>query len=637
MDREEEKEKVREATDLAALIGETVVLRPRGQELWGCCPFHHEKSPSFHVRPQLGTWKCFGCGKGGDCFTFVMERDNVDFRDALRVLAARAGIELTQDVEYDRKRGSTSKRARLREAVAAAEEFFRLQLTRVRGEGPDRARAYLAGRGMGLDVARSWGLGYAPGNGALVAELTRRGFTRRELVDARLAVERGGRLRDFFYDRVMIPIRDDAGHTVAFGGRILQGEGPKYVNSPDSALYHKSKTVFALDRAKSHITATSEAIVVEGYFDAIAMHRAGFENAVAPCGTAFPVTQLTAIAKFLPQTDTKLARGRVVFFQDADDAGLKASERALQHVSATTAALYRVVLPEAKDPDEYLRDHSADELRAVLDAPVPLARFVVDRHIERFDTSSPEGRAVALADVAQAMGPLKGTSLADDYVQYVAGRLMVDVSTVKGALAQVRWVAPRVFDEDDEGEEAPSPALCQPALADGPGFGAGAPAVPAPRPSLLPDDARMVRVEHEVLSLIASNVDAAREAADRVAGIVWADPRDEAMAWALLSTPEGTTPLQALSAAEAVVPEAAEIIADGDVALMDETDEGRALSILLDDLEIRSLRRQIDQGRGRLKVADAAADPDGFNDLFTSLTDLQRRLQELESRIRTIA
>ena len=377
--------------------------------------------------------------------------------------------------------------------------------------------------------------------------------------------------------------------------------------------------------------------MVEGYFDAIAMHRAGFENAVAPCGTAFPVTQLTAIAKFLPQTDTKLARGRVVFFQDADDAGLKASERALQHVSATTAALYRVVLPEAKDPDEYLRDHSADELRAVLDAPVPLARFVVDRHIERFDTSSPEGRAVALADVAQAMGPLKGTSLADDYVQYVAGRLMVDVSTVKGALAQVRWVAPRVFDEDDEGEEAPSPALRQPTLADGPGFGAGAPAVPVPRPSLLPDDARMVRVEHEVLSLIASNVDAAREVADRVAGIVWADPRDEAMAWALLSTPEGTTPLQALSAAEAVVPEAAEIIADGDVALMDETDEGRALSILLDDLEIRSLRRQIDQGRGRLKVADAAADPDGFNDLFTSLTDLQRRLQELESRIRTIA
>lgn len=637
MDREEEKEKVREAIDLAALIGETVVLRPRGQELWGCCPFHHEKSPSFHVRPQLGTWKCFGCGKGGDCFTFVMERDNVDFRDALRTLANRAGIELTQDVEYDRKRGSTSKRARLREAVAAAEEFFHLQLTRVRGEGPDRARAYLAGRGMGLDVARAWGLGYAPGSGALVAELTRRGFTPRELVDARLAVERGGRLRDFFYDRVMIPIRDDAGHTVAFGGRILQGEGPKYVNSPDSALYHKSKTVFALDRAKSHITARSEAIVVEGYFDAIAMHRAGFENAVAPCGTAFPLAQLAAIAKFLPQTDTKLARGRVVFFQDADDAGLKASERALQHVSATTAALYRAVLPEAKDPDEYLREHSAEELRAVLDAPVPLARFVVDRHIERFDTSSPEGRAVALADVAQAMGPLKGTSLADDYVQYVAGRLMVDVSTVKGALAQVRWVPPRSFDEDEEGEGEgfPLPAVRQPSLSDD----AYAPrsAAPAPRPRLLPDDARMVRVEHEVLSLVAANVDAAREFADRVAGIVWADPRDEAMAWALLSTPEGITPLQALSAAEAVVPEAAEIIADGDVALMDETDEGRALSILLDDLEIRSLRRQIDQGRGRLKVADAAADPEGFNDLFTELTDLQRRLQELESRIRSIA
>ena len=170
-----------------------------------------------------------------------------------------------------------------------------------------------------------------------------------------------------------------------------------------------------------------------------------------------------------------------------------------------------------------------------------------------------------------------------------------------------------------------------------PAPGAGAGATPGrPTPALLPDDARTMRVEHEVLSTMAANVDAARAFADRVAGLTWADPRDEAMAWALLATPEGTTPLQALSAAEAVVPEAAQILADGDVALAGEPDEARALEILLDDLEMRSVRRQIDQGRGRLKVADATKDPEAFDALFAELTGLQRRLKELEERMRAV-
>lgn len=620
MDRDEEKEKVREATDLAALIGETVVLRPRGQELWGLCPFHHEKSPSFHVRPQLGTWKCFGCGKGGDCFSFVMERDNVDFPEALRILADRAGIELAER-ERPRPGQGSSPRGRLLEALAAAASFFQAQLTRVRGEGPDRARAYLAGRGMGLDVARDWGLGYAPGSSELSRELQRRGFTRRELVDARLSVERDGRLRDFFFDRVMVPIRDSSGRVVAFGGRLTRGTGPKYVNSPESAVYRKSRTVFALDRAKAQITARGEAVVVEGYFDAVAMHRAGLANAVAPCGTAFTLRQLKEVARFLPPG------GRVVLFQDADEAGLDASERALQLLPATSAALYRAVLPDAKDPDEYLRAHSAEELRALLDGAVPLARFVIDRHLGRHDASTPEGRAAALADVVQAMGPLKGTSLADDYADYVAGRLMVSPSTVRGALAQVRWAPPREDADDEPASARPAP---QPGLrpADAPGAGR--------RPRMLREDARMVRVEREALALIASDIDAARPFAARVASLTWADPDDEAVAWALLSAPEGTTPVQALAAAESVVPSAARLLADGDAGLADEADGGRALSILLDDLEIRSLRRRIDEGRGRLRVADASTDPDGYRRLFSELAELQRRLTELEAKVRGI-
>ena len=623
---QEDKDRVREATDLVALVSETVLLQPRGGEFWGCCPFHHEKSPSFHVIPSQQRWKCFGCGKGGDCFQFVMDRDNVDFPDALRTLADRAGIELSQDA-YARRRGSGSKRARLFEAVEAAARFYNAQLTRVRGEGPDRARAYLAGRGMGLEVAQRWGLGYAPGSGRLCAELLRQGFTRAELLDAKLATDKSDTLRDFFFDRVVIPIRDESGRTVAFGGRILAGDGPKYVNSQESAVYNKSKTVFALDRAKGSVTAQGEVVVVEGYFDAISMHEAGIRNVVAPCGTALTPQQVKLFSRFLSPAGERMARGRVVFFQDADEAGLKASERAFEYTTLTTASLWRAVLPQGKVPDEYLRDHTADDLRAVLAAAEPLARFVIDRHLASGDVTTPEGRALALSDVAQAMGPIKGTSLADDYAQYVAGRLGVEAETVRAALAQVRW-APQHALGDDEPPARPA-QLVMPA----PGAGA-APGRPAP--ALLPDDARTMRVEHEVLSTMAANVDAARAFADRVAGLTWADPRDEAMAWALLATPEGTTPLQALSAAEAVVPEAAQILADGDVALAGEPDEARALEILLDDLEMRSVRRQIDQGRGRLKVADATKDPDAFDALFAELTGLQRRLKELEERMRAV-
>ncbi len=562
---EEEKQRVREATDLAALVGETVVLRPRGADLWGCCPFHHEKSPSFHVIPSRGLWHCFGCGKGGDCIGFVMERDHLEFPDAVRLLAERAGIELAEDAHATRGRGSSSKRSRLYEAMEAAVDFFHQQLTRVRGEGPDRARAYLAGRGMGIAVADQWGLGYAPGSGAMVRELTRRGFTRQELIDAKLASVRDGQLRDTFWKRVTIPIRDERGRCVAIGARSLDGSDPKYLNSAESPIYSKSRTVFGLDRAKSHITAQMEAVLVEGYFDVIAPHLAGIENVVAPLGTALTGQQVKTITRFLTASGDKVSRGRIVCLFDGDAAGLSAAEKALRHVGSTTAAMYCVALTGAKDPDEFLRTHGADELRGLIASAEPLARFVIDRHLARFDLTTPEGRATALADVVQAMAPLKGTPLADEYTRYVADRLMADPTTVRAALATV----------------APPPA-------------------------------------------------------ERVASFSWADPRNEAIAWALLATPEGTDALGALAAAEAVVPEAAQILADGALALSDEGDDARALSILLDDLEIRSLRRQIDQGRAQLRSLGPSQQAEQFNELFQRLTAYQRRLKELEANMRSV-
>lgn len=633
---DEEIQKVRDATDIAALVGETVMLRPRGADLWGCCPFHHEKSPSFHVVPERGRWKCFGCGKGGDCFTFVMERDNVDFPDAVRLLAERAGIELSEDDARSRRHGSSSKKNRLYDAMEAAVAFYHAQLTRVRGGGAERARAYLSGRGMGSAVAERWGLGFAPGGGALVRELTRQGFTRQELLDARLASERNGSLRDFFYNRVTIPIRNEAGKAVAIGGRILPGEdasAPKYVNSPESAIYIKSRTVFALDRAKSRIATSAEAVIVEGYFDAISMHEASIDNAVAPCGTALTSRQLGRVTDFLRPSAKDVSRGRIICLFDADEAGQGAAEKAFQFAGTTSTPMYRVVLPDGKDPDEFLSRHGSDELRELIAAAEPLARFVIDRHLGQFDITTPEGRANALADVVRAMGPIKGTPLGSDYVQYVADRLMADPSTVRTSLAQVEWAPPI---ERDAEQAEPVVVDARAGRLDLRDEDPRRPATPIPSVQLLPGDARMIRVEHEVLATISADVDGARPFAERLASIVWADPRDEAIAWALLATPEGTTPLQAIGAAEAVVPEGAAILADGDSALASEQDNARALSILLDDLEMKSLRRQIDQGRARLKSIDAAGDPEAFNALFAELTGYQRRLKELEAALRSM-
>ena len=217
---DEDKEKVRQATDFVQLVAETVELRQRGQEFWGCCPFHGEKSPSFKVNPNTGLWHCFGCGEGGDVFSYVQKRESLDFPDAIRFLADRAGIELSE--ERGGRRGP--RRNRLIDCLAEAQSFYATMLMRGRGEGPDAARAYFGSRGFGGDVCRRWGLGYAPGRGSLVSDLRSCGFSASEMVAADLALDRGGRPVDRLFDRVMFPINDEQGRPIAFGGRVI---GPK--------------------------------------------------------------------------------------------------------------------------------------------------------------------------------------------------------------------------------------------------------------------------------------------------------------------------------------------------------------------------------------------------------------------------
>lgn len=645
---EEDKERVRQATDFVQLVAETVELRQRGQDFWGCCPFHGEKTPSFKVNPSTGLWHCFGCGEGGDVFSYVQKRENLEFPDAIRYLADRAGIELSEE------RGQRGPRkSRLMEALEEAEAFYHLMLMRGRGEDAAAARSYFAGRGFGADVCRRWNLGYAPGRGALVAHLRDKGFSPAELLAADLAQERGGWLQDRFWERVMFPIHDERGRAIAFGGRILSAqkrEGvAKYVNTRDTAAFNKGKHLFAYDRARDGMAATGEAVVCEGYTDVIAMHEAGFTNAVAALGTAFRLEHVRLMER--------QRVSRIICMFDGDAAGQRAAERAIRYLDKTSASLMCVVLPDGQDPMEFLAAHGADALREQLSAARPLMDFVFEKRLASYDLSGPGRRVRALEDMATLLAPLKHSVLLDEYATQLADALGMDVEETKRA---IRSAPVRELDEERERparRTAPRagtmPAASGPVAADaydeapadyvpleafeGGGTPVAVPVVPVAEAAvagpLSADERMQVAAERELLCAIAQRPDELRAFGARIAGLSWADERHEAMAWAMLSTPEGSTPAQVVAAASAVVPEAPQILSGGRVMGDDELTGAQKLEFIVDNAELCSCRRRIRQIRARLRTAGAGEDSDA---LFAEATQLQRRVNELAAGLSSV-
>ena len=640
---DEDKERVRQATDFVQLVAETVELRQRGQEFWGCCPFHGEKTPSFKVNPATGLWHCFGCGEGGDVFSYVQRRENLDFPDAIRYLADRAGIELSEE------RGERGPRkTRLMEALGEAESFYHTMLMRGRGAGPDAARRYLAGRGFGSDVCRRWGLGYAPGDGALARHLAQRGFSAAEMLAADLATQRRGRLADRFWERVMFPIRDERGRTIAFGGRVTQARDgvAKYVNTRDTPAFNKGRHLFAYDRAKEAMAATGEAIVCEGYTDVIAMHEAGFTNAVAALGTAFRLDHVRLMER--------QRVSRIVCLFDGDAAGQRAAERAVRYLDKTSAALLCVVLPDNQDPMEFLSAHGADALRPILAAARPLMDFVFEKRLACRDLSAPGLRVRALGDMARLLAPLKRSVLLDEYATRLADTLGMDVEEIKCAIREAPGEAP-AGDRDEglgpSGAAGPGPA--RPAAPSArPGAGEGDEAAewgyvpaealadpaprrgPAPRAPLSPlsaDERMQVAAERELLCALAQRTDALRAYEDRIAGLSWADERHESMAWAMLSTPVGTPAADVVAAATSVCADAPEILSGGRVMSEEELSDAQKLEFIVDTVELFSCRRRIRQIRVSLGSGPA---PAGDQErLFEEATRLQGRVAELNARL----
>ncbi|HEV8623762.1 MAG TPA: DNA primase [Acidimicrobiia bacterium] len=423
---DEDVARVREATNMVAVVSEHVGLKRVGRRYQGLCPFHSEKTPSFSVNPELGLYHCFGCGVGGDAIRFIREVEHLDFATAVERLAVKAGITLRYDdaaTTRDRQR-----RDRLVEATAAAVDFYHRLLLDDPGAGV--ARKYLRSRGIDGDVARAFSIGWSPDSyDALSVHLQRdKKFSRQDLVDAGLAfVNRVNKLQDFFRARVMFPIFDVRGDPVAFGGRALEG-GPKYKNSPESPIYQKSRVLYGLNWAKPDIVARSEAVICEGYTDVIAFFGAGVPRAVATCGTALAEDHVRVLRNFAPN---------LVLAYDADDAGQNAALRIYQWEASYEIRLSVADLPPGQDPaDVGLAD--PPRLAASVEGARPFLQFRLERLLRAADLASVEGRAAAAKSAVALIAEHPDDLVRDQYLMQLADRVAIDVDRLRRATADAR-------------------------------------------------------------------------------------------------------------------------------------------------------------------------------------------------------
>ena len=414
---------VKERADIAEVIGDRVTLKKQGRSLVGLCPFHDDKSPSFSVTPEKGMYYCFSCGAGGDTLKFIQEIDGTSFTDAVLGLARRyqVPVETESPEQREQFQRQRTERDRLYEVCAIAAQYFQYALYQSQGCS---ALDYLRHqRGLPEETIRQFQLGYAPtGWDDLHTHLVNKGFDSAFQEKAGLVVPRksGRGHYDRFRDRLMIPIRDIQGRTIAFGGRSLGDATPKYLNSPETPIFDKSKTLFGLDMAKREIKTRDQAIVVEGYFDVIALHRSGFPQAVATLGTAVNGDQIRTLCRF---TDSS----SVVLAFDADGAGKKATDRAITAVEDQALRgeiqLRVLTLPQGKDADEYLKCHGVDEFGTHLKSAPLWMSWQLGQAIAGRDLSQPDQFQQAVTAIASLLRKIPNPALRTHYIHHCAERL----------------------------------------------------------------------------------------------------------------------------------------------------------------------------------------------------------------------
>jgi len=582
--RREDIEAVRAATDLVELVGEVTKVQRTGRSVMAVCPFHQEKAPSLSIDPARGLYHCFGCGKSGDLFRFVQEIHHLDFNDAVELLARRAGITLHRDPEAARRQ---SRREALIGAVEKAVEFYHRRLRRA----PDAAgaRGYLRGRGYGADQVEAYRLGYSPeGGDVLVRSLREQQIPEEVMLGAGLAARsRTGRLFDRFRDRLVFPIFDVRGDAVGFGARLLGGEGPKYLNSPDSAIYQKSHLLYGLNWAKGEIVRQGLAVVVEGYTDVIALAEAGRPLAVATCGTALGEGHLDLLRRFTE---------RVVLMFDADEAGVEASLRGFERSVPGDLDLRVALLPLGRDPADLASAGETAVIEEAIGDSRPLLQFRLEKELEGFDLGEAEARGRAIRAAAALVARHPDPVTRHEYAVEVARRTGVALEVVAGAVERAARQAgsaptrPESAPERLSGKEKAEQELLRLLLANHPGV----------RSAGVTEDL-FTRSEH-------------RAAYRLLAPVLAALPSGEAPdLGALLGSPEAADISDMLSA-----------LAMADRPLADDADG------LVARLQAGALERRVTELRRRLAEAESAG-KGAPSALLEELIALEHRRRDLRS------
>lgn len=439
---------VRERARLDEVVGEHVMLRTAGVgSMKGLCPFHDEKTPSFHIRPQLGHWHCFGCGEGGDAISFVQKINHLSFVEAVEMLAGRYGVQLHYEESGrggDGDRPDFGTRRRLLDAHAIAEEFYREQLS---APASEVGRRFLAERGFDRAAAEQFGVGFAPeGWDAISSELRRRGFTEAELKASGLVSEGQRGVYDRFRGRLMWPIRDITGSTIGFGARRLleTDKGPKYLNTPETAIYRKSHVLYGLDLARKEISSQRRVVVVEGYTDVMAAHLAGVRTAVATCGTAFGAEHVKIVRRVMGDsnpsaglrlnTDGRGLGGEVIFTFDGDAAGQKAALRAFEEDQRFVAQTFVAVEGSGMDPCDLRLAQGDAAVVDLVESRTPLFEFAIRSVLAQVDLDTVEGQVSGLRMAAPVVAQIRDRAMRPEYARRLSGWLGMDERTVLRAV-----------------------------------------------------------------------------------------------------------------------------------------------------------------------------------------------------------
>lgn len=433
---------VRHAVDIAEVVSETVLLKKAGKNLLGLCPFHSEKTPSFTVSPDKQIFHCFGCGAGGNVFSFVMKRDGLAFGEAVRLLARRAGVDIPERPLSGPERQRLSEAEALHEINRLAADFFHQSLLRPAGPDAEAAMAYLDRRGLTRQTIADFRIGYAPkGWDHLVRFLTRRRHPPELIEKAGLAIPRrdGSGRYDRFRERVMFPIYDDAARVVGFGGRVMDASTPKYLNSPETPVYLKRRVLYGLHRAREACRAQGTVYIVEGYLDLIALHQHGIANSVATLGTALSPEHIRLLQRHASQ---------LVLVYDSDEAGIRSAQRCVdifwkEHVDFRRGDVFReenadtriLVLPSGHDPDTYVFQQGADAFRALARGAPGIIGFLIERAVARHGTST-EGKIRIVGELQAPLAAINDSVARALYVKQLAETIGVPESVILQKLAE---------------------------------------------------------------------------------------------------------------------------------------------------------------------------------------------------------